>query len=144
MATPEVGIVGVKALLRDLQQAGEPTGELIAALKQAGREAATPIAAAAQAAVPHVSGTLGGDIRVTASRTGAAVRMGRSSVPYAGPVEFGGYPGNRPYLPQGRYLFPAAGRLVMDAARIYTDALQAALAQMSWTNETTDPGSVHD
>jgi hypothetical protein len=70
--------------------------------------------------------------------------MGRSSVPYAGPVEFGGYPGNRPYLPQGRYLFPAAGRLVMDAARIYTDALQAALAQMSWTNETTDPGSVHD
>jgi hypothetical protein len=150
MAVPQVGVVGVRALLRDLERAGEPTGPLVAALKQAGTEAATPVADAARAAMPrvdtslHPAGTLAGDIRVTATKTGAAVRMGRASIRYAGPVEFGGYPAGRPYLPQGRYLFPAATRLGPEAARTYSDALEAALARMSWTNQTTSPGSVHD
>jgi hypothetical protein len=150
MATPQVTIVGVKALLRDLQKAGEPTGALIAAVKQAGVEAVTPVADAARAVLPrvdtstHPAGTLAGDIRVSATKTGAKVRMGRASIRYAGPVEFGGYPPGRAYLPQGRYLFPAAARLGPEAARTYSDALEAALARMGWTNQTTDPGSVHD
>lgn len=139
-----VSVVGVKALLRDLARAGEPTGPIADALKAAGRAAATPVAATTEASLPYVTGTLSGDVRVTATRTGAAVRMGRSTIPYAGPVEFGGYPGDRPYLPQGRYLFPAAQRLAQTAAQTYSDYLQAAFDAMPWTNTTTDPGGVHD
>jgi hypothetical protein len=150
MAKPQVAVVGVRALLRDLERAGEPTGELIAAMKEAGVAAVTPVADAARAALPrvdtsqHPAGTLAGDIRVSATKTGAKVRMGRASIRYAGPVEFGGYPAGRTFLPQGRYLFPAAARLAPDAARTYSDALEAAFARMGWTNQTTDAGSVHD
>jgi len=61
--------------------------------------------------VPRVSGMLAGSV----TAEGGAVGMGSGDVPYAGWIEFGGErEGNRnsvaerPYLPEGRYLFPTA------------------------------------
>ena len=97
-------------------------------------------------------GQLGGDIRVSATRTGAAVRMGRASIPYAGWVEFGGrrkspHNSTRPFVKTGRYLFPAANDLGVGplAAAAYSDAIARIFASSGvWTNTTNDGGSVHD
>jgi hypothetical protein len=149
MAAPVVGIVGAKALRKDLGRlADDVTGPLYQAMKQAGRDAAEPVAAATRQALPHVSGTLAGDVRTSGTRTGAAVRMGRASVPYAGWVEFGGTRpdgSERPFIPTGRYLFPAARGLAEQAARAYSENL-ARLFERSdlWTNTTSDGSAVHD
>ena len=70
--------------------------------------------------------------------------MGRASTPYAGPVDFGGYPGDRPYLAGGRYLFPAAGALAGEAASTYAAATQRALDAFAWSNQTSNPEGIHD
>lgn len=81
---------------------------------------------------------------VSATRTGAAVRMGRKAVPYAGPVEFGGWPEGREYIPGGRYLFPAAHALANSAASLYAAGVQRAIDGFNWTNETNNPEAIHD
>ena len=80
----------------------------------------------------------------TASRTGAAVRMGRASIRYAGPVDFGGYPGDREYTARGRYLYPAAEGLAGQAASRYSDALQRGFDSYRWTNDTANGAAIHD
>jgi hypothetical protein len=142
---PVVDVIGLRALQRDLAKATDPrAGELSAAMRKAGGAAAAPVAEAARGAVPVDSGRLSGDIRVNASRTGATVRMGRASVPYAGPVDFGGYPGDREYLAGGRYLFPAAQGLAGTVADRYSTEIQRALDGLDWTNSTSDGAAVHD
>jgi hypothetical protein len=149
MAQPVVGIVGAKALRKDLSRlADDATSPLYQAMKQAGKDAAEPVAAATRAALPHVTGTLAGDVRTSGTKTGAAVRMGRASVPYAGWVEFGGIRpdgSERPFISTGRYLYPAARGLAESAARSYSDSL-ARLFERSdlWTNTTSDGSAVRD
>lgn len=143
-------VVGLRALVRDLVKASDPrAGQLIKAMQGAGKQAAEPIAAAARATVPHDSGTLQGDIRVTASRTGAAVRMGRKTVPYAGWIEFGGtrhspHDSSRDFVADGRYLFQAARGNETKVVDAYSSALSHAFDGIPWTNETTDGSAVHD
>jgi len=151
MAPPaQVGVVGLKALQRDLNRLADPrAGGMSRALQAAGRAAAEPVAAAARSALPHDSGRLAGDVRVTAARTGAAVRMGRKTVPYAAWVEFGGrrhrpHDTARPFVRTGRYLFPAARQLAATSARAYAEAVEVALGRARWTNQTADARSVHD
>jgi hypothetical protein len=146
---PQVAVVGMSALRRDVLRLTGDAGPLNKALSAAGRQAAEPVAGAARGALPQVSGRLAGDVRVTASRSGAAVRMGRSSLRYAGWVEFGGHrmapwDSFREYDSRGRYLFPNAVQLASVSGRIYSDATQAALDSFGWTNETSDPGGIHD
>jgi bacteriophage HK97-gp10 putative tail-component len=150
MPEPTVAVVGLKALARDLSKASdERAGALLRYLKDAGREAAQPVASAARSAVPNDKGRLQGDIRVTATRTGAAVRMGRKTVPYAGWVEFGGtrrrpHVSRRDFVQTGRYLFPAARRLSETTATLYEHKIQEAFDHFPWTNATTTAEAVHD
>ena len=149
MAAPTVGIVGLNALRRDLVKLTADAGPLNKAFAQAGMSAAEPVASATRSALPQVSGELATTVRVSRARSGAGVRMGNASHPYAGWVEFGGirkapHETSRPYLAQGRYLFPAARRLASTALEIYDRALLSALQSFDWTNETTNEGSVHD
>ena len=147
---PQVGVVGLRALQRDITKACADNGPILKAFQTAGRQAAEPVAAVARGAIPQDSGRLEADIRVTASKSGAAVRMGRASVRYAGWVEFGGtrktpHTSTRPFQSAGRYLFPAGRRLAGTSAQLYSDALTRALAGLGWTNpDNTAPGSVHD
>jgi hypothetical protein len=146
---PVVALVGMAALRRDLNRLSTDTsGPLFAGIKQAGRAAADPVAAAARGRVPVDSGDLRGDIRVSATKTGATVRMGRVAVPYAGWIEFGGarWDGyERPYQAGGRYLFPAASDLATVAAEKYERALTQVFARSDiWTNTTTDGSSIRD
>jgi hypothetical protein len=144
--TPTVGIVGMRALVRDIARLAEDTsGPLLEAFKAAGRTAAEPVASRTRSSLPHVSGALSGDVRITSARTGASVRMGRSSIPYAGPVEFGWPAHNREYIAGGRYLFPAAAGLAERVVELYSDAMSKVFATAGvWENTTDDPEAVHD
>jgi hypothetical protein len=148
-AAPQVGVIGLRALQRDLTRLCADQGDINRAFAQAGRQAVEPIGAAAKAAFPQDTGRLAGDVRVTASRSGAAVRVGRSSLRYAGWVEFGGrrrapHETARPYDPRGRYLFPAALQLAPRAAQTYADALTRTLDSFGWTNTSPAGDSIHD
>jgi hypothetical protein len=145
---PQVAVIGLKALMRDVARLPD-SPVMLAALKEAGRRAAEPVAEAARSALPHVSDALADDVRVTSSRTGAAVRMGRKKVPYAGWVEFGGtrqrpHRSQRPFVATGRYLYPAARSLAATSAATYAAGLQRAFDSFGWSNTTTDGARVHD
>jgi hypothetical protein len=147
MTAPQVGVVGMKALLRDLNRLGSDTGPLAKQLRQAGIKAATPVAEAARSHLPQDTGRLAGDVRITANKAGATVKVGRSSLRYAGWVEFGGHrraphPSTRDYQPRGRYIFPYAVSLAGPVAQIYAVEVQKALDGFAWTNPSTS--GAHD
>jgi hypothetical protein len=147
---PTVAVVGMRALRRDLNKAADDVSSPVyRAIKQAGAQAAEPVAARARAAVPRgPDDRLSGDIRVSGTKTGAAVRMGRVSIPYAGWIEFGGTRpdgSTRDYIPSGRYLFPAAAGLASTSAELYSTALDRILnSDAIWTNTTSNPEAVSD
>jgi hypothetical protein len=157
---PLVGIVGAKALRRDINRmTTDVRSPLYAALRQAGRRAVEPIAEAVRSALPrsdrpagrrHRPGALAGTVRASGTRSGGAVRMGSKAVPYAGWVEFGGrrrrpHFSERPYVKSGRYLFPAARGLEARAAADYSKALNDVFASSGvWTNTTASPQAVRD
>jgi phage gpG-like protein len=83
--------------------------------------------AVAAARMPRRSGQMAGAVEASLERDRAIVGLSKSEVPYAGFVEFGGIR-NRPYVREGRYLFPtalsvepqlkaAAGRVAHDEIR---------------------------
>lgn len=147
MAPPAVvQIVGLAALRRDLNRMGtDKNSPMYAVLKAGAKTAADPIAARVRSSLPRISGRLAGDVRVSTTKTGASMRMGRKTVPYAGPVDFGGWPEGRDYLPNGRYMFPAAHALASQAEQVYSVAMQRVMNMPGvWTNTGTNPGSVHD
>jgi len=171
---PQVGIVGMAALRRDInKQCEDERSALYTAIKAAGKAAVEPVAIAVRERLPvsehrtRTSGLLLSTVRTAGTKTGGNVRMGSAKVNWAGPVDFGGYPrpagaswrhgafrdrttgretgGGRPFLRDGRYLFPAARDRASIAAGLYADAVDHILNTPStWTNSGTDPGSVHD
>jgi hypothetical protein len=149
MVAPTVAVVGMSALRRDMARLTGDAGPLNKALSAAGRVAAEPVRDITRSRLPQVTGRLADDVRITATRSGAAVRMGRASIRYAGWVEFGGtrrvpHRSTREYLPRGRYLFPAALELADTAAGLYAAGVTKALDAFGWTNAGGTPDSVHD
>jgi hypothetical protein len=149
MADPVVSVVGMRALRRDINRLTEDQrSPLYTAIRAAGKHAVEPVAERVRAGLPHVTGTLAGDVRTSGTRTGGAVRMGRATVPYAGWIEFGGSRpdgSTRAWVPDGRYLFPAARGLANVAADRYSEALNQVFASdASWTNTSSDGSRIHD
>jgi hypothetical protein len=144
-ATPVVDVIGLRALAKDIERAGDVASPLNVVLQEAGRAAAAPVGAAAQSALPavetteHEAGTMAGNVRLYTTRTGAGIRMGSARLPYAGPLEFGAWPEGREFIPSGRYLFPAAGRLAAESAQLYSEALERGFAAFPWTNQGDAP-----
>jgi hypothetical protein len=147
---PVVQVAGLRALVKDMKALGAPAGPLLKQMQQAAKSAGEPVAAMTRATLPQVSGQLAGTVRVTATRTGASVRMGSSSIRYAGWIEFGGtrrapHESMRDYQSNGRYLFLAARAEVGQVTALYEAAVTKALNAYRWSNEeTTNGGSVHD
>lgn len=146
MATePQVQVVGLRAFNRDLAKMSDPqSGDLLRAMKLAGKTALEPVAEALRGALPHDSGDLAGTVRLSSTRTGAGLRYGTPKVNYAGPVDFGGYPGDREFVKDGRYLFPVAEGMAPRAADLYSSEIQRTLDAFGWTNTTSDGEAVHD
>ncbi len=90
------------------------------ALRTGLAKGAQNIVPAIAGAYPYVDGDLSGAVRVTRGQF-PAIRVDPPE-PYAGPVDFGGYPGNRPFVGDGRYLYPTVAR---EEDRIVEDAVDA-------------------
>lgn len=158
MANAVVGVVGMRALRRDLARlATDESGPLYAAIKAAGLHAVEPVAARTRSALPssglpdtrwHRAGALAGSVRASGTKTGGAVRYGRASVSYAGWMEFGGSRpdgSTREFSPAGKYLFDAARSLRDQVADDYSRAIDRVLNTSDvWTNASNDGGAIHD
>ncbi len=130
MARPaqQVQIKGARELRRALNKIDRDLGkQLRRALKD---EVAEPAAAKIRSRVPRLTGRWSSKITAGASQSSAYVTWGRSTVPYAGPVEHGGYPAGRPFVKEGRYVWPTAKELdpqIEDAAlRVFDRVSRAA------------------
>ena len=154
MADPVVGVIGAKALRRDLKQlTDDMTSPLWTDLEAAGIQAVAPVADATRSSLPtddaaKKAGALRDSVRVVSYKSGAGVRMGSAGVNWAGWVEFGGSRpdgSSREYIKDGRYLFPAARSLGPRAAEFYSAAIERVVNEARvWTNTTTDGSAVHD
>ncbi len=70
------------------------------------RQAADKVARIARGRIKSRTGKLAGSLQPFGTQRAAGVRMGRKNVPYAGPYEFGGYPDARPFIAEGRAIYP--------------------------------------
>jgi hypothetical protein len=118
VAAPIVQVDGARELRRTLRKAGDDLADLTTAH---GRIAAM-VGRAALFGVPRRTGRLASTIRPAGTKTQAIVRAGLSSVPYAGPIEWG-WP--RRHIRPDPYVVPAAHETEPEWTRIYVDAVQA-------------------
>jgi hypothetical protein len=138
VANALVQIVGLRELRLDLARLDKEY--FTKAFVAAGVKVAEPLARRIRSALPSITGDLSGTVRVGKVRTGARIRVGTASVPYAGPVEFGGHPEGRPYLAGGRYVFPTAQGQAATAAKAYTEEVQAAIDHYPWSKPNAANG----
>ncbi|HSS09738.1 MAG TPA: hypothetical protein VLL25_07630 [Acidimicrobiales bacterium] len=129
---PTVEVVGLKGLRRDLIKIADD--DIVKAFVDAGLKVAEPLVARIRAVLPFDTGELSGSARAAKVRTGATIRVGSARVPYAGPTEFGGYPGSRPFMAGGRYIFPTAAAYAQTAVDTYTQAVNDIFANYRWSN----------
>lgn len=92
-------------------------GRVARAMPRAGADAglatARDVAVRARGNLPRRSGRLAGSVRVDPTPDGASLVV---AAPYAAWIEYGGSRG-RPYVPEGRYVAPAADGAETDMAR---------------------------
>ena len=125
---PQLELVGYRQLKKELRQLGD---EAVASLKQTNKEAADLVADTARPDIPVRSGRLKSTLRTTGTMRGGVVRMGRKTIPYAGPIHFG-WP-NRPNAAKGwrggpirpnPFLYEAMDRRVTEVMAIYSKYLE--------------------
>ena len=115
MARPEIARVEVDGL-RDLRRAIRRAEEDYSDLREAGLEAAEPVADTAVSLVPVLDAELQGTIRAAGQASGAVVRAGFARVPYAGPIHFG-WPGHG--IEPNPFLYNALDQRRSDVMKIY-------------------------
>lgn len=82
---PAVEVVGLSRLARTMKRASVDISEL----KDLNRQAADAVAPVARSTAPRRTGRLAGDVRTAGTQRAGIVRVGRGSVPYAGPIHWG-------------------------------------------------------
>ncbi len=104
-----VEVVGLSQLNRALRQIDN---EAPKTLRVALNTVAAEVADAIRPKVPTVSGAARSSLRVGSTRTSARIRAGGAKAPYWPWLDFGGQgrikgrPAARPFIPEGRYVYP--------------------------------------
>jgi hypothetical protein len=137
VAKPVVQVLGLSALRRDMGRLDKDG--MVKAMIEAGQRAAEPVANTVRAVMPSKSGAMRGSVRVAKIRSGAAIRAGSARVPYIGPVDFGGYPGQRSFIRDGRYLYPTARRMAGQVIPLYEAEIQRAIDSNGWEVHPNEP-----
>lgn len=114
MPRPVIEVEGINKLVRKLKRAGED--DLLEALKAANKEAALAIEVEARPGVPKRSGKLAGSLRHSATPRVGTVRVGKASIPYAGPIHFGWPARNISPRP---FLYEALDRRYEEVVQVY-------------------------
>jgi hypothetical protein len=126
-----VEIVGLDAATRDMVRWAE---QLAPAVDKAGEPFAQRVAADVRGQVPYRTGALAGSVDLSIDSTGLALEMG-AGLPYAGWIEYGGSRG-RPYVPQGRYLYPTALAAQDEWNTIAADTASDTAERFPWSTST--------
>lgn len=117
-----IRIEGSRELRRALNKVDKSYGrELRDRLRD---KVAEPVAARIRAKVPAPTGWWRDRIKAGATQKAAYVQWGRASVPYAAPVEFGGWPRGREFVKEGRYVWPTAREKDPDIERAAVDVYE--------------------
>lgn len=123
--TEPIKIEGLKEFSRALRKIDN---ELPKALRLAHNEAGQLIVDYAKAKVPRKTGRAAGTIKAKSTRTETRVQGGSKRVPYYPWLDFGGRVGRRhsvqrPYIKQGRYIYPALGANYDEFTQLLTEKL---------------------
>ncbi len=122
MSRPVMRIEGLRELTRSLKAAEDGLQKEVNAIFKG---AATKVASAARRRLPKRSGRLAASVRPFGTQRKPGVRVGRARAPYAGPVEFGGYPKGRPFVPEGRYIYPTFSEMAPQVRKDLAEELNA-------------------
>ncbi|MBO0743672.1 MAG: HK97 gp10 family phage protein [Candidatus Dormibacteraeota bacterium] len=95
---------------------------------------ADQVATMVRGRVPRLTGRLASSVVSDQADDAAQVAMG-DGVPYAGWIEFGGTRG-RPYIDQGRYLYPTAQAAAPLLARAGETVARDKIRSMAWPTPT--------
>lgn len=124
MAEP-ITVEGLKEFSRALRKLDN---DLPKALRLAHNEAAEIIVDYTKSRVPRKTGRAAGTVKAKSTRTESRVSEGSKSVPYVAWLDFGGRVGRnrsvrRPFVQEGRYLYPALSANRDEFARLLTEKL---------------------
>jgi len=135
MSQPAISVEGLKEVIRDFKRVGDV--ELPKELKALHKDLSSKVASRASANAPVKTGKLKATIRGLGSQRYGVVKEGKASIPYAGWVDFGGNKRgrgggiqSRPYLSNGRIIYPALDELKPTIEREYNNALEKVLRRL--------------
>ncbi len=123
-----VELVGLDQAFADM---GRWADDLPAAVAAGSVGLAQRVADTIRAKVPVLSGQLAGSVESVALDDGPEVGMG-DGLDYAGWIEFGGSRG-RPYIPEGRYVYPSAAAATDEFIQAASDAATDSIERFSWS-----------
>jgi hypothetical protein len=120
-----IKVAGLAEFNRNLRKLNS---DLPKALRLAHNEAAQIIVDYAKPKVPRKSGRAAASVKAKSTRTESRVQGGSKRVPYYPWLDFGGRVGpkrsvHRPFIKQGRYLYPALGANYDKFADLLTEKL---------------------
>jgi hypothetical protein len=126
--TTEVKFIGTEAAMADLRKWAD---QVAPAVTKASEPFADRVADQVRGRVPVVTGQLAGSIGTSNEEGGIGVGYD-GSVPYDGWIEFGGGRG-RPYISEGRYLFPVAAASEDEFITVATEAATESAERFAWS-----------
>jgi hypothetical protein len=130
--TSSVELVGAEQAFADMARWAAEVGPAV--VKAAG-PFAQHVADTVAGRVPYLSGQLAGSVDTAEDDESIDVTMG-DGVVYAGWIEFGGSRG-RPYIPEGRYLYPTALESQDEFAQVAADAAADTVGRFSWSTPSS-------
>lgn len=121
-----IKVEGLKELQRTLGRLSKDAQKEVRAVN---KSAAQIVADEAASRAPVRTGRLKRSIRALGQSRGATVKAGGARVPYAGWIEFGGRIPRavRPFIREGRFLFPALERNRRRIEQMYLRELESVL-----------------
>lgn len=127
MAEGTIQITGLRDLTKALRQIDK---DLPKAVRLANNAAAQLVVDAAAPRVPVRSGRARRSVKARSTRTAARVAAGGKRVPYFGWLDFGGSTGinrsvRRPFLTEGRYIYPAYAQQRQEVLEVMAAELTA-------------------
>ena len=148
-ASAAYGGVGVKVVgLSELRRACSVMGEEMRLyLREELKKLAGVVVTRTKPKIPVITGAAAGSVRAVIAGGGAAVRAGSAAVPYYGWLDFGGiirhYPHanihhtmqhliKRPFIREGRYLYPTADESAVEMAPMVEAMLDRLAVKAGW------------
>lgn len=128
MAKRPVAIHGQRELVSGSLRLGRKIGDRAA---EGFLDVAHSASNTAAAKMPHRSGRMASAVWARKTKRGAKVGISKRQVPYAGWIEFGGSRG-RPYVAQGRYLYPTAKAAAGLLERAGAKAARIEIGRFHW------------